>query len=324
MTESLVAIGIDVSKKALDWAAAGTPTSPETGGAPGGQVGNDPAGHRALVQSLKALRPSWVVLEATGGLEKLAVAALAAAGLPVVVVNPRQVRDFAKALGKLAKTDAIDAMVLAQFALAVRPVLRALPSAEEQAFRELVDRYGQLVEARVAEQNRLAQVRSPQVRRSIQRTIDFLQKQIRGIEDDLDGRIQACPLWKEKDQILQSVPGVGDKTVRMVLAQVPELGKVSRQQIAALVGVAPFNCDSGRWKGKRTIWGGRGAVRAVLYMATLVAVRCNPQLKAMYQRLRQTGKLKKVALVACMRKLLTILNALLRDHKPWRKSALPA
>ena len=317
MTESTVSIGIDVSKATLDWAAAG-------GASGSGQVANDPAGHRALAKALQALQPAWVVLEATGGLERVAVAALAAAGLPVGVVNPRQVRDYAKGQGQLAKTDRIDAGILAQFGLGVKPPLRPLATQEERAFRELVDRYGQLVDARVAEQHRLAQAASPRVRQSIQQTLTFLKKQIKEIEGELDGLIQKSPLWKENQDLLQSCKGVGAKTVCMCQAQLPELGHVSRQTAAALVGVAPYPHDSGTVRGKRRIWGGRAAVRAVLYMATLTAVRYNPVLKAMYQRLLQRGKPKKVALVACMRKLLTILNAMLRDRKPWRESAIPA
>jgi len=311
-----VAIGIDVSKAQLDWAAVGVEA--------GGSVANDPAGQAALVARLRELRPAWVIVEATGGLERGIVGALGGAGLPVVVVNPRQVRDFARALGKLAKTDRIDAQVLAQFGLAVKPVLRPLATPQEQALRELVQRYGQLVEAKTAEQNRLKQAVGPKVKKSVQATLRFLAQQIQAIEKELDDTIQGSPLWREQEQLLQGVKGVGPVTTRMLLSQLPELGRVSRQQIAALVGVAPLNRDSGKYRGRRTTWGGRAPVRAVLYMATLVAVRHNPVLRAMYQRLVRAGKLKKVALVACMRKLLTILNAMLRDRRPWRTSALPA
>jgi transposase len=312
-SQSEVSVGIDVSKAQLDWAALGREA--------GGQVANDPAGHAALAATLQALRPTWVVLEATGGLERAAVAALAGAGLPVVVVNPRQVRDFARALGRLAKTDRIDAQVLARFGQAVRPPRRPLPSPQAQLLRELVQRYGQLVEARTAEQNRLQQTHSPRVAQSIHATLEFLGQQIQQIEKELDQTLRASPLWREQEQRLRGVKGVGPVTARMLLAQLPELGQVSRQQIAALVGVAPLNRDSGQFRGKRCTWGGRAPVRAVLYMATLTAVRHNPVLRQMYQRLLAAGKLKKVALVACMRKLLTILNALLRDRRPWQAPA---
>lgn len=311
-----VSVGIDVSKAQLDWAAVGLDAR--------GQVSNDEAGWAALVQTLKPCHPTWVILEATGGLERAAVAALGGAGLPVVVVNPRQVRDFAKALGQLAKTDRIDAQVLARFGQAVRPALRPLPSPQEQALRDLVQRYGQLVEACTAEQNRLKQAQNPRVRKSVLGTLRFLIRERKRIEKELDDTLHASPLWHEQDQLLQGVKGVGPVTVRMLLSQLPELGKVSRQQIAALVGVAPLNRDSGQYRGKRCIWGGRSPVRAVLYMATLTAVRHNPVLRKMYQRLVAAGKLKKVALVACMRKFLTILNAMLRDRRPWQASATPA
>jgi transposase len=287
-------------------------------------VANDPAGHQSLLQTLKALKPAWIILEATGSLERLVVATLGGAGLPVAVVNPRQIRDFAKGLGFLAKTDRLDAQVLARFGPAAQPVIRPLASAQERALGELVTRYGQLVQARVAEQNRLRQAASPRVKKSVQQTIKFLQAQIQQLEDDMDRMIRHSPLWRQKEQLLQSVSGVGPATTRMLLAYLPELGQVSRQKIAALVGVAPLNHDSGRYRGPRTTWGGRAPVRTALYMATLVAVRFNPKLKAMYQRLQQAGKRKKVALVACMRKLLTILNAILRDQQPWREPALPA
>ena len=311
-----VAIGIDVSKAQLDWAARGAEGH--------GQVPNDAAGHAALIQALAPLRPSWVVVEATGGLERALVGALALVGPPVVVVNPRQVREFARATGKLAKTDRIDAAVLAHFGQALKPTLRPLASPQEQALRELVQRYGQLVEARVAEQNRLQQAVSPRVRKSVQQTLQFLQRQIDDLEKDIDGLIRSSPLWQAQADLLGSVKGVGPVTTRMLISQLPELGKASRQEIAALVGVAPLNRDSGTLRGKRCTWGGRAPVRAVLYMAALVAVRWNPRLRSMYQRLRQAGKLKKVALVACMRKLLTMLNAMLRDRRPWQSSVSPA
>jgi transposase len=305
-----VAVGIDVSKARLDWAAQGVQG--------GGSAANDAAGRAGLVEQIKPLKPTWVIVEATGGLERAVVAALAGVGLPVVVVNPRQVRDFAKALGKLAKTDRIDAGVLARFGLAVKPAIRPLAGPQEQLFRELVQRYGQLVEASTAEQNRLQQATSPTVRQSIQATLRFLTQQRKKIEKQLDDTIHASPLWRQQEELLQGVQGVGPVTVRMLLSQLPELGRVGRRQIAALVGVAPLNRDSGQFRGRRTVWGGRAPVRAVLYMATLSAVRHNHVLRAVYQRLLRAGKPKKVAIVACMRKLLTILNAMLRDGRPWR------
>jgi transposase len=308
-----VAVGIDVSKARLDWQARSVQ---DVRG--GGSVANDQADWAALAEHIKPLKPSWVIVEATGGLERGVVGVLGGAGLPVVVVNPRQVRDFAKALGKLAKTDRLDAGVLARFALAVRPAIRPLPGPQEQLFRELVRRYGQLVEATTAETNRLKQAASPAVRQNIKLTVRFLRQQRQKIAKQLDQTIQASPLWRQHDQLLQGVQGVGPVTVRMMLSQLPELGQINRRQIAALVGVAPLNRDSGQSRGRRTIWGGRAPVRAVLYMATLAAVRHNRVLKAMYHRLLAAGKLKKVALVGCMRKLLTILNAMLRDGRPWR------
>ena len=310
MTESdFIAIGIDVSKDRLD-IAFDPAASPEF-------YPNDPTGHAALVQRFSSLRLLTVVVEATGGYQRAVVAELAAAGLPVVVVNPRQVRDFARAMGVLAKTDRIDAQVLATFGRAVRPELRALPDEKTQALREIMVRRRQLVNLRTAEKNRLAQARGKKVRTSIQQTIHFLEKQLVRIDDDLDRTIRQTPAWRTAEDLLRTVKGIGPVSARTLLAELPELGLCSRQQIAALVGLAPMNRDSGTMRGRRMIRGGRGTVRSVLYMATLSAVRFNPVLRAHYQHLLDSGKIKKVALTACARKLLILLNAMMRDGKPW-------
>jgi transposase len=302
--------GIDVSKDRLDIAYSDD--------RPGFQAGNDPEGHALVVQRLQGLGLQRIIVEATGGYERALVAELAAAGLPVVVVNPRQVRDFARAAGRLAKTDAIDAKVLALFGAAIQPAIRPLEDAQTLALAEVLGRRRQLVQMRVAEDQRLNQARERRVRESIGKVIKLLQRQIDAMDDDLDKLIQDSPVWKAKESLLTSVKGISDKTARTLLAELPELGTVSRQEIAALAGVAPFNRDSGQFRGKRMISGGRPVVRNALYMATLVATRFNPQIKAVYDRLLAAGKKKKVALVACMRKLLTILNAMLRTESPWR------
>jgi transposase len=275
-----------------------------------------PAGIESLVAHVRALKPAAIVLEATVGLEVPLVTALAVAGLPVTVVNPRQVRDFAKATGRLAKTDAIDAQILARFADAVRPAPRPLPDAASQAFSALLTRRRQLIEMRVAEQNRLSS--APQrIQQQIRKHLTWLDRQVAAIEEELADQIKSTPLWRERDDLLQSTPGVGPILSRTLVAELPELGTLTRHQIAALVGVAPLNRDSGTLRGRRTIWGGRAVVRAALYMATLTAVRWNPVLRAFYQRLRAAGKAPKVALVACMRKLLTILNAMVKHRTLW-------
>jgi len=306
----ILAAGIDVSKARLD-----VDFSDDRGAF---STDNDPAGHARIVQGLKDAGASRIVLEATGGFERAIVAELAAAGLPVVVVNPRQVRDFAKATGRLAKTDAIDAKVLALFGIAIQPPLRPLDDRQTQAFAELLTRRRQLIQMRVAESNRLAQARDRRVRKSIEGVLKLLERQIAAIDDEIDQHIQNSPIWKEKEQLLLAVEGVGPTTARTLLAELPELGTASRQEIAALVGLAPFNRDSGTMRGRRTIVGGRAPVRSVLYMATLTATRRNPVIRKHYQHLLDQGKRKKVALVACMRKLLTILNAMLRENEPWR------
>ena len=266
---------------------------------------------------LQALTPALVVLEATGGLELELVGALAAAALPVVVVNPRQVRDFARATGRLAKTDALDAAVLAHFGEAVRPPLRALRDAESLALKALLGRRQQLVTMLVAERNRRGAAVAA-VRPRIEAHIAWLEQERSELEDELRQTLQRSPVWRERDQLLRSVPGVGEQLSLTLLAELPELGRLNRRAIAALVGVAPFNRDSGRMRGRRTIWGGRARVRAMLYMGALSASRHNPVIRDCYQRLLAAGKPKKVALTACMRKLLVILNAMLKHHTPWR------
>jgi transposase len=302
-------VGIDVAKATLDVALTSPPSL--------GPFPNDEAGHAALIAALAPLAPTLIVLEATGGYERAVTVALAAAGLPVLVANPRQVRDFAKATGQLAKTDRLDAAVLAQFAARVQPAVRPLPDATTQALRELVTRRRQLVEMLGQERQRLAFARG-RVRRELQSHIRWLERRVHESDDDLRQEIEQSPVWRVRDDLLQGVPGIGPVVAQTLLATLPELGALNRKQIAALVGVAPLNRDSGQWRGRRQVWGGRAPVRAVLYMATLVGVRHNPVLRAFYQRLRTVGKPPKVALVAAMRKLLTILNAMLAAQAPWR------
>jgi len=311
VSDDTLNIGIDVAKATLDVAIR-----------PGGQhwqIPNTDDGIHDLVDRLVGLHPSLVVLEATGGLETPLTGALASAGLPVVVVNPRQVRDFAKATGKLAKTDAIDAHVLAHFAEAVRPTPRPLPDAQTQAIAALMARRRQMVTMLVMERNRW-QTASVPIRSRVRAHIDWMEHELEGLDLDLGETLKQSPLWCEQDQLLQSVPGVGPVVSLTLLAQLPELGTLTRRQIAALVGVAPHNRDSGTLRGKRTVWGGRSTVRSALYMGALVASRWNPELRDFYQRLRAAGKPKKVALVACMRKLLTLLNAILMHRTPWQEN----
>jgi len=301
-------IGIDVAKATLDIASL-----------PDGEswtVTNDEPGLAELAPRLLALAPTLVALEATGGYESPAVAALAKAGLPVVVVNPRQVRDFAKAMGRLAKTDALDAATLAEFAQRVRPALRPLPDEAAQLLESLVTRRRQLLEMLTAEKNRLGFARGP-VRRDITQHIRWLEKRLADVDGDLREAVAASPLYQAKADLLRSVPGVGPVTAVTLLASLPELGHLSRHEIAALVGVAPMNRDSGTARGKRMVWGGRAPVRAVLYMAALVGIKHNPALRRFYERLRAAGKPFKVAATACMRKLLTILNAMVHQQRRW-------
>jgi transposase len=316
MTEPMF-VGVDVAKAEL--VVAVRPSGAQW------TVANDEPGRRTLIARLTAERPQLLVLEATGGYELPAVAALVAAGLPVVVVNPRQVRDFARSTGQLAKTDRLDAAVLALFAERVQPPIRALPDAATQALEALVARRRQLVEMLSAEQNRLGLARgrgktTRPILASLQQTIAFLTRQLGATDRELGTMIRESPVWRERDDVLQSVPGIGPVVARTLLATLPELGALNRRAIAKLVGVAPLNRDSGTWRGQRTIHGGRAHARAAVYMAALVASRHNAVLRAFYQRLLAEGKPKKLALVACMRKLLTILNTMLRTQQPWSPS----
>jgi len=305
-------VGIDVAKDRLDIHVR-----------PSGEsftVARDGEGLVTLVDRLKQITPVLVVLEATGGFEITVAAAVGSAGLPLAVVNPRQIRDFARATGKLAKTDALDAAAIAHFAQAVHPEPRPLPDAQAQELGELVARRRQVVEMITAESNRRRQLQSKRLKKRIERHLEALQKELTEIENDLDESIRGTPIWRENENLLKSVPGVGDATARTLLADLPELGTLGRRQIAALVGVAPFNRDSGTWRGQRTVWGGRAPVRAALYMAALAASRWNPVIAAFYRHLRDLGKPPKVALTACMRKLLVMLNAILRDKRPWQNA----
>ena len=285
-------------------------------------------GYRDLIKDLSRDGGSAerIVLESTGGYERRLVAALRAAGLPVVVVNPRHVRDFARSKGQLAKTDQIDAHVLADFAAKINPPIRPLPSEEQEELRELLTRHEQVIQMLVAEKTRLLQAegqRRHALRKKIKNHINFLERELKILDSDLDDTLKKSEVWREKDDLLQSVPGVGKGTSRTLLGLVPELGTVSAGEIAKLVGLAPFNRDSGKLRGSRHISGGRARVRAMLYMATLVAIYRNPVVKAWYQRLLAAGKPKKVALVACMRKLLVILNQMLKTKTRWQANSLP-
>jgi transposase len=311
MSDTPVFVGIDVAKAQLDVALRPTEDC--------WHVNHDASGIAGLVERLRTVQPTLVVLEATGGLEVPVTGALAEAGLPVVVVNPRHARDFAKATGRVAKTDTLDARGLAHLAEAVRPTPRPLPEAQAQALSALLTRRRQLVQRLTAERRRL-QTAPPPIRADIQAHITWLTRRLARTTDDVAAAIHASPLWRAKDEILQSTPGVGPILSRTLMAEVPELGVLNRQEIAALIGVAPFNRDSGTLRGKRAVWGGRAHVRAVLYMSTLAAVRHNPVLKAFDERLRAVGKAPKVALTACMRKLWTILNAMLKHQTPWHEN----
>jgi transposase len=306
-------VGIDVSKGRLD-----------VGVRPGGErfaVARDELGLIDLVKRLQMLRPALIVLEATGGYEQVVLAALIGAGLPAVAINPQQIRNFARAIGQRAKSDPIDADVIAHFGEAVRPPVRPLADEATQMLGELVARRRQIVEMMAAERMRRQQVSMRRIARGIDRHLAGLQKELSAIERDLDDMIRGTPAWRDKEDLLTGVLGVGPIMARTMIAELPELGQVSRRQISALVGVAPYVRRSGQWQGQSHIAGGRASVRSVLYMATLAAVRSNPVIKTYYQRLRAAGKMKKVAIVACMRKLLVILNAMLRDAAPWRAKA---
>jgi transposase len=311
--EARRSIGIDVSQATLDVAVF--PTGEQW------QVSNDDVGIGPLVERLTALAPDRIVLEATAGYELPLLAALGSAGMPVVAANPRQVRDFARATGRLAKTDALDAQVLAQFAAVVRPKVRPLPDAATRELSALLARRRQLVDMRTAESNRLTTA-IERLRPEIREHLRYLDKRIKELDRELHDRLRASPLWREQEDLLRSIPGVGPVLTVTLLADVPELGTLGHKQMAALIGVAPLNRDSGRWRGKRTIWGGRAYVRAVLYMATVAAIRHNPVLKALYDRLRQAGKLHQVAMTACMHKLVRICNAILSHRTAWRYQPL--
>lgn len=276
------------------------------------------AGIRRTVRRMAAIQPTLVAMEATGGLEKALARALAAAGIRVAVINPRQIRDFARSLGRLAKTDGIDADVIALYAERIRPEPRDFPDANTDLLDALLTRRQQLIQMMTAEKNRLQQTDSVAIRRSIQAVIRSFKKEIESLSRSVDSLLASCPEMQAKAELLQSVGGVGPIVAQTLIAAVPELGKVSKKQIAALIGVAPINRDSGIMRGRRTTWGGRSHVRTILYMAALTAIRSNPLIRAFYKRLTASGKKKMVALVACMRKLLVILNAILKHETPWR------
>lgn len=303
-------VGIDVSKERLDVHLR-----------PSGEAFDVPRhaeGLERLVERLAGLRPVLIVLEATGGFEITVAAALAAAGLPLAVVNPRQIREFARSTGRLAKTDRLDAEAIALFAERVRPEPRPIAGAEAQALGELVARRRQLVEMIGMESNRQHQARDAQLKARIHTHLAWLQQALADIDQEIDGRARRSPVWRETEELLTSVPGIGRVTAHTLLADLPELGTLGRRKLAALVGVAPINRDSGLLRGHRAIAGGRFAVRSTLYMATLSAIRWNPLIRAHYTRLRERGRPAKVAIVACMRRLLTILNAMLRERTPWQ------
>jgi transposase len=306
----MISVGIDVSKDRLDVAVR-----------PSGEafvVERNAAGLEVLAARLKKLSPHVVALEATGGFETVAAAALASAGLPVVVVNPAQVRAFATALGQRAKTDPIDAAVIAHFAEATKPEVRPLPDDATRLLSDLIARRRQIIEMISAERQREKRVTIRHLRKSIVRLLKALEKELISLDTDIDDTVRGSPAWREKENLLASVPGVGPVIARTLIAELPELGQLDRKQIAALAGLAPFTRQSGQWRGKSFVSGGRKAVRTVLFMGALVAKRYNPTLKVFFERLRTAGKPKMVALIAVARKLLTILNAILRDRRPWQ------
>jgi transposase len=311
MSQEKVFVGIDVSKAQLDVAVSSLQERevfPHT-----------EEGLCRLVERLKLLSPALIVLEATGGLEMDVVAALLIGELPVVVVNPRQVRDFAKATGQLAKTDALDAQILARFAEAVRPEIRPLKSGEGQDLSALVARRRQILDMITTETNRLRTAPSC-TRKNLEAHVAWLKRCLEELDKELGQAIRQSPVWREKDKLLKSTPGVGQVLSMTLLADVPELGLLTGKEVSALVGVAPMNCDSGQFRGRRRVWGGRAHVRAVLYMSTLSGIRCNPVLRSFYQRLRTAGKEHKVAMTACMRKLIVTLNAMMKNNSPWSPS----
>jgi len=314
MTEEAVCIGVDVAKSTLDVAVTDSEEAR--------QFANDDKGISQAVSYIAGLKPAMIILEATGNLEMPLAAVLQADRLPVVVINPRQVRDFARATGALAKTDTIDARILALFGARVKPEIRPLPDKNARDMRSLLTRRRQLVEMLTSEHNRLFQTHED-IRLGVEAHIKWLEEALSDINDDLERRIKRSPSWLDKDNLLKSVPGVGKVVSSTILIELPELGSLNRRKIAALVGVAPLNRDSGTMRGRRTVWGGRAKLRSTLYMAALVASRCNPIIAAFYQRLVNAGKAKKVALVACMRKLLTILNAMMRTMSAWQPEPIP-
>jgi len=307
-------VGVDVSKARLDLAVR-----------PSGKrwsVDNDEAGIKLLVRQLKPYPGALVVMEATGGFEHAVAAAVSAAGFEAAIVNPRQVRDFGRAVGQLAKTDTIDADLVALFGERVKPEPRPLPDEDLQVLQALIARRRQVIEMLTMEKNRASMARATAVQLSLKRNIEWLEKQLSDVDRELGDAIKQSPIWRAKENLLKSVPGVGRIASTTCLAHLPELGSLNRKQIAALVGVAPFAHDSGSYRGRRVIWGGRAVVRNALYMATLVATRHNPVIREFYLRLIQAGKPRKVALVACMRKLLTILNAMVRNNTHWENPQL--
>ena len=304
-----VVVGIDVSKEQLDVHLR-----------PQGEsfaVARDSEGLEELVQRLRPLAPALVALEATGGLEAVVAASLGTAGLPVIVVNPAQVRAFAQALGKRAKTDPLDAAVIAHFAEATNPAIRPLPDEATRLLSELLGRRRQIIQMMVAERQRARVLTAPRLQKSVARLLKALQRELEALDKELDDTVRNTPLWREKEDLLRSVPGVGPTIARTLLAEMPELGSLDRRQVASLAGLAPFTRQSGQWHGRSFIGGGRSPVRAVLYLGAMAAVRFNPTLRAFYQRLRAAGKPANLALIAVARKLLTILNAILRDNRPW-------
>lgn len=314
MTDDSLFLGIDVSKDHLDLAWSDGRVE---------RIPNQADAVADLARRAVASGVALAVMEATGGLEQIALVTLYRAGVPAVAVNPRQVRDFAKALGKLAKTDRIDARVLCDFAQRIRPEVRAIPDDAVLELDEMLRRRHQVIEMITMEKNRLRLATKKAIRRSLQENIHFLSKQLKKLDADIDDRMNNTPIWKAQVELLSSVPGVGRVTAQKLAIAMPELGRLDRKQIASLVGVAPLNCDSGQQQGKRSCWGGRADVRAALYMAALVGSRFNPILRSLYRRLLAAGKAKKVALIACMRKLIVILNAIARDQTPWRALSAP-
>ena len=306
-----IVVGIDVSKDRLDVHVV--PSNEAFA------VARDAAGLEVLVGRLLPLAPKTVAVEATGGFETVVAASLCAAGLPVVVVNPAQVRAFARAVGKRAKTDPIDAAIIARFVAATNPEVRPLPAAETRMLSDLVTRRRQIIAMMVAEKQREKRA-ARRMKKSIARLLKALQRELTEIEGDIDDAVRGSPLWREKEDLLSSVPGVGPATSHTLIAELPELGTLDRRQIAALVGLAPFTRQSGQWRGRSFIGGGRATVRSALFMGAMVAARFNPVLRTFRQRLLDAGKPKMVALIAVARKLLTILNAILRDSKPWQSA----